>query len=50
MEVGKLRPLAVASQKRLSAFSDVPTISESGYPDFDASAWYGVIGACQHGP
>ena len=40
---GKLRPLAVTSAKRSSSMPDVPTVSESGFKDFDVSTWYGVL-------
>lgn len=40
---GKLRPLAVASEKRVTALPDVPTIGESGYPGFEAWAWQGFV-------
>ena len=40
---GKMRVLAVMSQKRASIFPDVPTIAESGYPGFEAAVWYGFI-------
>ena len=41
---GKLRVLAVLSSKRSSLFPEVPTIAESGFPGFEASVWYGLIG------
>src|SRR5690606_9486146 len=44
MNAGRLKPLVVTSTKRLSMLPDIPTIAESGYPGFDASAWYGVVG------
>lgn len=39
---GLLRPLAVASEKRLAALPDVPTFKEAGTPML-ASAWYGLM-------
>ena len=40
---GKLRALAVTSLRRSSAVPDVPTIAESGYPGFEATAWNGLL-------
>lgn len=39
---GKLRPLAQTGEKRSPALAEVPTIAESGFPGFEATAWYGV--------
>ena len=39
---GLLRPLAVASSKRLPALPNVPTFNEAGVPML-ASAWYGIL-------
>lgn len=39
----KLRPLAVSSKQRSSILPDVPTMAESGYPDFDVGAWFGLM-------
>ena len=36
---GRLKLLAVAGAERHPEFPDVPTIAESGYPDYDASSW-----------
>lgn len=44
VRAGKLRVLAVLSPSRTAIFPDAPTIAESGYPGFEASVWYGVIG------
>ena len=37
---GQLRALAVSSAVRSPALPNTPTISESGYPGFDLTAWY----------
>ena len=39
---GLLRPLAVSSAQRIADLPDVPTMAESGYPDYGVSVWYGV--------
>ena len=39
---GLLRPLAVASEKRLGVLPQVPTMAEAGVP-MRASAWYGLM-------
>jgi len=36
---GKLKALAVASDKRIAALPDMPTVSEAGVPGFEAWAW-----------
>jgi tripartite-type tricarboxylate transporter receptor subunit TctC len=36
---GRLRALAVASDKRIAALPDLPTLAESGVPGFEAWAW-----------
>lgn len=39
---GKLRVLAVASPQRLKGLPDIPTVSESGVPNFDPVTWTGL--------
>ena len=39
---GLLRALGVSSRERIPDLPDVPTIAESGYPDYSVSVWYGV--------
>jgi len=40
---GLLRPLAVSTLKRSMAFPDVPTMAESGVPDFEVDSWCGMF-------
>ena len=40
---GRLVPIAIGSLERLASIANVPTISESGYPGFEAIAWQGVL-------
>jgi tripartite-type tricarboxylate transporter receptor subunit TctC len=40
---GQVRALAVSSPQRMDALPDVPTVAESGYKDFSADQWYGVV-------
>ena len=40
---GKVKALAIASDKRMAALPDLPTIGESGYPGFEAWAWQGFV-------
>jgi len=41
--IGRLRGMAVMSLTRNARLPDVPTVSESGYPGFEAANWYGAI-------
>jgi tripartite-type tricarboxylate transporter receptor subunit TctC len=40
---GRLRILAVTSPRRMEQLPSVPTMVESGYPDFLSSSWQGVF-------
>lgn len=40
---GKLRALAVTGDQRVSYWPQVPTLVESGYPQYQAFAWFGVV-------
>ncbi|WP_434615687.1 Bug family tripartite tricarboxylate transporter substrate binding protein [Azospirillum sp. B2RO_4] len=38
----KLRALAVTSKERSPAFPEIPTVAESGVPDFQLDGWYAL--------
>ena len=40
---GRARAIAVASRDRSPVLPDVPTVSESGFPGFDALGWFGFF-------
>ena len=44
VDSGRLRALAVTTQKRFTLWPDVPTIAETVSPGFDVLAWYAVAG------
>jgi len=39
----RLRPLAVTSLERVDVLKGVPTVTESGFPGFDTSIWFGSV-------
>ena len=43
IKAGKVRPLAIARGARWPTLPEVPTLVESGYPDFVLDAWTGVV-------
>jgi tripartite-type tricarboxylate transporter receptor subunit TctC len=40
---GRLRAIAISSNTRSSILPNIPTIAESGYNDFETTAWWGVF-------
>ncbi len=44
LPTGKLKALAIASDKRSSLLPDVPTTAEAGLDDYVMGAWYGLMG------
>ncbi|BDW10349.1 exported protein [Polynucleobacter sp. SHI8] len=42
-DAGKLKFIGVASQQRLAQFANTPTISESGLPGFEFTAWFAFM-------
>jgi tripartite-type tricarboxylate transporter receptor subunit TctC len=43
VRAGKLRAIAMTAVKRSAAMPDLPTVSESGVPGYEAASWYGVL-------
>lgn len=43
VRAGKLRALAQTGARRVSAYADVPTVSEAGYSDFEVNSWVGLL-------
>ena len=43
MQAGKVKPIAVAANKRLAQIPNVPTMAEAGFPDFEVSSWNGLV-------
>lgn len=43
VKAGKIRALAVSTNKRSSAMPDLPTIAEAGVPGYEAGAWFGLL-------
>ena len=41
---GRLRVIAISSDSRAASMPEVPTVAESGYPDYEATTWYGLLG------
>jgi tripartite-type tricarboxylate transporter receptor subunit TctC len=46
----RLRPLVVTTSKRSPNLPDVPTVAESGYPGFEAPAWWAVLAPAKTPP
>ena len=40
----RIRPIAMAEKKRSALIPDMPTMSESGLPDFEVGNWAGLLG------
>jgi tripartite-type tricarboxylate transporter receptor subunit TctC len=43
IQAGRLRVLAVGSDKRVPLLPDTPTVSEAGVPGFEATVWWGLV-------
>ena len=43
VKAGTVTALAVTSPQRSSALPDVPTVMESGVPDYEIAGWFGIL-------
>jgi len=43
VKAGRVRPLAVTSEKRFAGLPDVPTMAESGLGQIGSTVWYGAL-------
>lgn len=44
IKAGTLRPIGMMGKSRVSAFPDIPTVAEQGFPGVDISGWFAAIG------
>ncbi|HLS85868.1 MAG TPA: tripartite tricarboxylate transporter substrate binding protein [Burkholderiales bacterium] len=44
VKAGRLTPIAVTTPKRSAVVPEVPTLAESGYPNFSFSTWQAIVG------
>jgi tripartite-type tricarboxylate transporter receptor subunit TctC len=47
VKTGKVKALGVSTKHRIPALPDVPTITESGLPGYEASGYFGLVGPAQ---
>lgn len=50
IKAGKLRALAVTTDKRIAVAPELPTIAEAGLPGYEISAWYGFMAPARTPP
>jgi tripartite-type tricarboxylate transporter receptor subunit TctC len=50
VKTGKLRALGVASPQRSAIYPELPTIAESGFAGYEATAWQGLVGPAGMSP
>lgn len=43
IKAGQLRPIAIGSTSRSPILPDVPTMTEAGLPDLEATGWWGLM-------
>ncbi|MBI3514630.1 MAG: tripartite tricarboxylate transporter substrate binding protein [Proteobacteria bacterium] len=50
IRAGTLRALAMGSARRAPTLPDVPTLIESGFPDFESTAWFAMVAPARTPP
>ena len=50
VQAGRLKALAVGSEKRSGFMPELPTISESGVPGYFAEFWWGIVAPARTAP
>jgi tripartite-type tricarboxylate transporter receptor subunit TctC len=43
LTAGKVRALATMAPQRIEPLPNLPTVAESGYPDFETDVWFGLV-------
>jgi len=43
VKAGKVRAIAMTGAQRSQAIPDIPTVAESGVPEYEAGSWYGIL-------
>ena len=49
-KAGRIKGLAVLSNKRFAAAPDIPSVAEAGYPGIEASVWFGLFAPAKTPP
>jgi tripartite-type tricarboxylate transporter receptor subunit TctC len=47
---GRFRPLAITTRTRMPSVPDLPTVAESGFPDYEAGTWTGLFAPARTPP
>ena len=50
VKAGRAIPMAQTRLKRAASHPNVPTMAESGFPGFEATTWYGLVGPGRMSP
>jgi tripartite-type tricarboxylate transporter receptor subunit TctC len=43
VKAGRLRAIAMTGAKRAAQIPEIPTVAESGVPDYESGSWYGIL-------